>query len=63
MNAHHYLGALPKISETLLYVTIWRDQWEALLSFSAAALKCAARDRLIGWDFRRQYDRLEAYYP
>jgi hypothetical protein len=29
-----------------------------LLSFSAAALKCGARDRWIGWDFRHQYDRL-----
>jgi hypothetical protein len=59
MDGHHYLGALPKISETLLYVAIWRDQWVALLSFSAAAWKCAARDRFIGWDFRRQYDRLK----
>jgi hypothetical protein len=59
MNEHHYLGALPKISETLLYIAIWRDRWMALLSFSAAALKCAARDRFIGWDFRRQYDRLK----
>jgi hypothetical protein len=31
----------------------------ALLSFSAAALKCSARDRWIGWDFRHQYDRLK----
>jgi hypothetical protein len=59
MNEHHYLGALPKISETLLYIALWRDQWVALLSFSAAAWKCAARDRFIGWDFRRQYDRLK----
>ena len=35
------------------------DQWVALLSFSAAALKCSARDRWIGWDFRHQYDRLK----
>ena len=31
----------------------------ALLSFSASALKCAARDRWIGWDLRHQYDRLK----
>lgn len=30
----------------------------ALLSFSAAAWKCAARDTWIGWDFRHPYDRL-----
>jgi hypothetical protein len=29
-----------------------------LISFSAAALKCGARDRWIGWRYRHQYDRL-----
>jgi hypothetical protein len=50
---------LPKIGETLWYVAAWRDEWVALLSFSASALKCAARDRWIGWDFRHQYGRLK----
>ena len=59
MQEHHYLGALPKISETLWYVATFRDQWIALLSFSAPALKCSPRDRWIGWDFRHQYDRLK----
>jgi hypothetical protein len=59
MQEHHYLGALPKISETLWYVATFGDQWVALVSFSAAALKCSARDRWIGWDFRHQYDRLK----
>jgi hypothetical protein len=59
MQQHHYLGALPKISETLWYVASFADQWVALLSFSAAALKCSARDRWIGWDFHHQYDRLK----
>ena len=59
MQQHHYLGALPKISETLWYVATWADQWVALLSFSAAALKCSARDRWIGWDFRHSYGRLK----
>jgi hypothetical protein len=59
MQEHHYLGALPKISETIWYVATFDDQWVALLSFSAAALKCSARDRWIGWDFRYQYDRLK----
>lgn len=59
MQAHHYLGALRKISETLWYVATFGDQWVALLSFSAAALKCSARDRWIGWNFRHQYDRLK----
>lgn len=58
MQAHHYLGALPKIGNTIWYVAIEGDQWLALLSFSAAALKCSARDEWIGWDYRHQYDRL-----
>lgn len=58
MGAHHYLGALPKIGHTLWYVAKYRGEWFALLSFSAAAWKCAARDQWIGWRFRHQYDRL-----
>ncbi len=58
MQTHHYLGSLPKIGETLWYVATWGEEWVALLSFSAAAWKCAVRDRWIGWDFRHQYDRL-----
>lgn len=57
MQQHHYLGSMQKIGETILYVATLRDEWVALFSFSAAALKCAARDRWIGWDFRHQYDR------
>ena len=58
MSQHHYLGALAKIGETAWYVAIWREQWVAQLSLSAAALKCGVRDRWIGWDFRSQYGRL-----
>ena len=59
MQEHHYLGALPKISETLWYIASFDDQWVALMSFSAAALKCSARDQWIGWSFRHQFDRLK----
>jgi hypothetical protein len=59
MAQHHYLGELPKIGETVWYVTTWREQWVAQLSLSAAAPKCGVRDRWIGWDFRSQYDRLK----
>ena len=58
MARHCYLGALAKIGETAWYVTIWREQWVAQLSFSAA-LKCEVRDRWIGGDFRSQYGRLK----
>lgn len=58
METHHYLGALPKIGHTLWYVALYENKWVALLCFSAAAWKCAARDQWIGWRFRYQYDRL-----
>ena len=56
MTEHHYLGYLPKIGHTLWYVATYQDQWIALLTFSAAAWKCAVRDQWIGWDFHHQYD-------
>lgn len=58
MQTHHYLGMLPKIGNTLWYVATYRNDWQALLIFSAAALKCAVRDQWIGWTRRHQYNRL-----
>ena len=58
LQAHHYLGSLPKIGHTLWYVATHHGRWLAVLIFCAAALKCAPRDRWIGWDLRHQYDRL-----
>ena len=51
MQSHHYLGALPKISETLWYTARLNSEWIALVSFSAPALKCTPRDSWIGWEF------------
>ncbi len=59
METHHYLGTIPKIGETLWYVAIYQTQWIALISFSAAALKCTARDQWIGWSYRHQTGRLK----
>ncbi len=58
MQSYHYLGALPKIGNTIWYVAVNEEEWLALLSFSASALKCSARDQWIGWSYRHQYDRL-----
>ena len=58
MKAHHYLGALPKIGHALWYVASYHNQWLALICFSAAAWKCAARDQWIGWSYRVQYVRI-----
>ena len=58
MQAHHYLGAVPGMGETVRYVAHHRGRWLALLVFSAPALKCGARDRWIGWDRGVQFGRL-----
>jgi len=58
LQAHHYLGSLPKIGETMWYVATLYEEWIALLSFSSAALKCSVRDEWIGWGYPHQYDRL-----
>ena len=50
MQAHHYLGAVPGMGETIRYVAHHHGRCLALLVFSAPALKCRARDRWIGWD-------------
>ena len=59
LEKYHYLGAIPKIGETLWYVATYQAQWIALISFSAAALKCTARDQWIGWSYRHQTGRLK----
>jgi len=59
MVDHHYLGDLAKIGESIWYVATHGEQWVALISISAAALKCGVRDRWIGWDFTSQYGRLK----
>ena len=58
MQAHHYLGALPKIGQTRWYVGRWHGEWVALMGWSSPAWKCRARDAWIGWNLRVQYDRL-----
>jgi hypothetical protein len=58
LQEHHYLGALRRIGQTLWYLATYCGEWVALLTFSAAALKLAARDQWIGWSYRQQYLRL-----
>ena len=58
MQAHHSLGAVPGMGETVRHVAHQRGRWLALLVFSAPALKCRARDRRIGWDYGVRFNRL-----
>lgn len=59
MQEHHYLGMLPKIGNTIWYVATYKGNWQALIIFSVAALKCGVRDDKIGWNYRYQYGRLK----
>lgn len=58
MDHYHYLGSRRAVGESLHYLATYQDEWVALLSFSSATRKCAARDQWIGWSYRHQYDRL-----
>ena len=59
MGQYHRRGALRRIGHELHYVATDSDGgWMALVSFSPAALKCAARDRWIGWHRQHRTDRL-----
>ena len=59
MDEHHYLGAPSKIGQTVWYAADdGSGEWPALAAFSAAALKCGARDAWIGWSRREQFGRL-----
>ena len=58
MRDHHYLGFRGFVGESLRYVAEWQGRWVALLGWCAAALKCQARDRWIGWPEVVQWQRL-----
>jgi hypothetical protein len=58
MRQHHYLGFRGFVGESLRYVAQWQGRWVALLGWCAAALKCQARDRWIGWPEVVQWQRL-----
>ena len=49
MQAQHYLGFAGFIGPSLRYAAEADGRWFALLGWQAAALKCRARDRWIGW--------------
>ena len=58
VREHHYLGLRALVGHSLRYVAHLDEHWLALLSWSSAALKCAARDRWIGWSAPLQWQRL-----
>jgi len=49
VSRHHYLGYRRLLGHRLKYLAFFKDRPVAALSWSAPALKLAARDRFIGW--------------
>ena len=49
VSQHHYLGYRQLLGHRLKYFAFLKDRPVAALSWSAPALKLAARDRFIGW--------------
>ena len=61
MREYHPLS-LPRKSlpgELLRYVAILDGRWVALIAWSSAALRCAPRDRFIGWSDALRIKRLK----
>ena len=58
MNHHHYLGFTRFAGRGLRYLAVWRGRWLALAGWQGAALKCAPRDRWIGWRRPEMFRRL-----
>jgi hypothetical protein len=58
IDRYHYLGFTPLPGAQLRYFVRSADRLLALLSFSAAAWKCAPRDGFIGWDSKKREENL-----
>ena len=58
IRQHHYLGFRSLVGRSLRYVAEFKGCWLALLGWHAAALKCKARDRWIGWSPIIRHQRL-----
>ena len=54
----HYLHSARLVGEQLRYALLWKGQWLAVATWSAAALHLKARDRFIGWTEEQRRQRL-----
>lgn len=55
---HHYLHSARLVGEQLRYAVVWKGQWLAVATWSAAALHIKARDKFIGWTEEQRRQRL-----
>jgi len=55
---HHYLKSAKLVGEQLRYAVLWKGQWLAVATWSAAAFHLKARDKFIGWTEEQRRQRL-----
>jgi Domain of unknown function (DUF4338) len=58
VNRHHWLGYRSS-GQVICYVATIEAQWVAVAVFGSAALSCAPREALLGWDPRLRARRLQ----
>jgi hypothetical protein len=58
MEKYHDRGFERLSGESMKYVAEMDGEWVALIGWGSAALKCAVRDRWMGWQGGRQWARL-----
>ncbi|WP_372677854.1 IS701 family transposase [Desulfosarcina sp.] len=61
ISRHHYLGYQRLLGHRLKYLAFFKDRPVAALSWSAPALKLAARDRFVGWSSRQRKRHLHQF--
>ncbi len=58
VREHHALGFKRFAGRCLRYMVEYQGQWLCLVGWQTSALKLGARDRWIGWDTEKQFQRL-----
>ncbi len=58
LTQEHYLHSAQLVGEQLRYAVLWKGQWLAVATWSAAALHLKARDGFIGWTEEQRRQRL-----
>ena len=58
VREHHALGFKRFAGRCLRYIVEYQGQWLCLVGWQTSVLKLGARDRWIGWDTEKQFQRL-----
>jgi hypothetical protein len=58
LGEQHCLKRAKLVGEPLRYAVVWQGQWQAVATWSAAALHLKARDKFIGWTEEQRRQRL-----